>query len=110
MTGTMTTTKATTRTTTVDTTRTTTRINRARVSGLSVGEHDVLELMAAGLTNRSIAGRLWISQKTVEARIGAIFRKLGLHDDVMENRRVVAVLVYLRHIETLAHEPEPIAS
>ena len=42
---------------------------------LTQREHDILELLAEGRTNREIAGRLYLSEKTVMA---AIFRKLGV--------------------------------
>ena len=38
------------------------------------------ELAAAGLSNRQIAERLWVSRKTVEAQLTAVYLKLG-HSD-----------------------------
>jgi DNA-binding NarL/FixJ family response regulator len=58
---------------------------------------DVLRLMARGMSNRAIALDLHLALKTVENRISAIFTKLGLVDDLDDNRRVIAVLTYLRH-------------
>lgn len=43
-------------------------------------ERDVLELMATGLDNTSIAHRLSLSQKTVRNRVSAIFTKLQVAD------------------------------
>ena len=63
---------------------------------LSPGELDVLRLMAEGLGNRQIAGALFVSVGSVEKRIAAIFAKLGLAPESELNRRVAAVLVYLR--------------
>ena len=51
-------------------------------AGLSDRESDVLVLLAAGLTNRQIAERLFISQKTVGTHVGHIFEKLGVHTRV----------------------------
>jgi pimeloyl-ACP methyl ester carboxylesterase/DNA-binding CsgD family transcriptional regulator len=45
---------------------------------LSAREMDVLELVAAGLTNEAIAERLFISVRTVERHISNIYVKLGL--------------------------------
>ena len=63
---------------------------------LSARERDVLALMAEGCTDRAIADRLVVSIKTVESHAHAIFTKLDLTDDPMSNRRVRAVLSWLR--------------
>ena len=44
---------------------------------LTKREHEVLELLAEGLSNRSIASRLEISEHTVKYHVNAILRKLG---------------------------------
>jgi DNA-binding CsgD family transcriptional regulator len=46
--------------------------------GLTPREVEVLRLVAAGMTNRAIAGRLRISEKTVARHVSNIFTKLGL--------------------------------
>jgi non-specific serine/threonine protein kinase len=51
-------------------------------------EHEVTELIAAGLTNRQIAGRLFIAQRTVDTHVGHILAKLGC-----SNRSQAAVLI-----------------
>jgi DNA-binding NarL/FixJ family response regulator len=56
----------------------------------------VLRLMAEGLGNKQIAGALYLSVGSVEKRIAAIFAKLGLAPESELNRRVAAVLIYLR--------------
>ena len=66
---------------------------------LTPAEIDVLRMMAEGLTNQAIAARLAVSVGTVEKRSVAVFAKLGLAEEGDLNRRVAAVLVYLR--ETL---------
>ena len=68
----------------------------ARIDELTEREREVLALVAEGLTNRAIAERLVVTQKTVETHIGQIFLKLGLRDVEGEDRRVAAVLAYLR--------------
>ena len=74
------------------------------LSRLTPGERQVLALMAEGLSNAAIAGRLFCSPKTVEKRVSAITRKLELPDagDVSRtavNVRVLAVLTYLRNAD-----------
>lgn len=66
------------------------------LDGLSPRENEVLELMARGLSNAAICRELHLSIKTVEPVVSAIFVKLGLHADAGSNRRVLAVLAYLR--------------
>ncbi len=44
---------------------------------LTKREHEVLELLAEGLSNRSIAYRLEISEHTVKFHVNSILRKLG---------------------------------
>jgi DNA-binding NarL/FixJ family response regulator len=59
-------------------------------------EREVLSLMAVGLTDRGIAERLYVTPKTVETHIGHIFGKLGIPASPADNRRVHAVIAYLR--------------
>ena len=48
------------------------------VEALTQREHDVLTLVADGLSNRDIAGRLAISEHTVKFHLASIFGKLGV--------------------------------
>jgi DNA-binding NarL/FixJ family response regulator len=59
-------------------------------------EREVLALMAEGLTDRGIAERLYLTPNTVETHIRHIIRKLCLPASASDNRRVHAVLAYLR--------------
>jgi DNA-binding NarL/FixJ family response regulator len=59
-------------------------------------EREVLQLMAEGLTDRGIGQRLWLTPRTVETHIRHILQKLNLPNDPNHNRRVHAVLAYLR--------------
>ena len=52
--------------------------------------------MAEGCSNRAIGSVLSLSEKTVEAHVRGIFTALGLQPAPDENRRVLAVLAYLR--------------
>jgi DNA-binding NarL/FixJ family response regulator len=63
---------------------------------LTERERDVLALMAQGLTDRGIGERLWVTPKTVETHVRHIFQKLNLPSTAADNRRVHAVLTYLR--------------
>ena len=63
---------------------------------LTAREREVLALMAQGLTNAALCSELHLSPKTVEGHVHAIFTKLDLDADVRTNRRVLAVLQFLR--------------
>ena len=63
---------------------------------LTEREQEVLSLMAEGKSNASIGGALHISEKAVAKHINSIFAKLDLPVDLEVNRRVQAVLAYLR--------------
>lgn len=63
---------------------------------LTTREREVLSLMAEGCSNRAIGSRLSLSEKTVEAHVRGIFTKLGLLPAPDDNRRVLAVLAFLR--------------
>ena len=63
---------------------------------LTAREREVLALLAEGRTDRGIATLLYVTPKTVEAHVRSIFRKLSLPSDATENRRVHAVLTFLR--------------
>jgi DNA-binding NarL/FixJ family response regulator len=63
---------------------------------LTSREREVLALMAEGLTDRGISERLYVSPKTTETHIRHIFLKLGIPATPTHNRRVHAVLAYLR--------------
>jgi DNA-binding NarL/FixJ family response regulator len=75
-------------------------VGRSRTSSplddLTPRERDVLGLMAEGLTDRGIGERLFVAPKTVETHIHHIFAKLGLPESAADNKRVHAVLTYLR--------------
>jgi DNA-binding NarL/FixJ family response regulator len=66
------------------------------IADLSPREREVLSLMAEGRSNAGICGKLFLSPKTVETHVNAIFNKLRLAQAPDDHRRVLAVLAYLR--------------
>jgi DNA-binding NarL/FixJ family response regulator len=48
------------------------------VAGLTRREREVIELVAAGQTNREIAGQLFLSVRTVDRHVSRILEKLGV--------------------------------
>jgi DNA-binding NarL/FixJ family response regulator len=65
------------------------------VDDLSDREREVLALMAEGRTNRAIAERLFITERTVEKHVKSILQKLGIPASAEDHRRVLAVLAFL---------------
>ena len=65
------------------------------LSDLSPREREVLALMAEGLSNSGVCKRLFLSPKTVETHVNAIFTKLRLAPAPDDHRRVLAVLAFL---------------
>jgi len=74
-------------------------LGRARrkpaIATLTPREKSILQLMAEGRSNNSIAKELSLAVRTVEANTAAIFNKLDLPEDPAANRRVQAVLTWL---------------
>ncbi|MFJ5175042.1 response regulator [Streptomyces griseoviridis] len=67
----------------------------SRLERLSPREREVLALMAEGLGNTAIAGRLVVTDGAVHKHIRSIFAKLDLSPADQSDRRVAAVLRYL---------------
>jgi len=63
---------------------------------LTAREREVLALMAEGRSNASVGATLHVTEKAVAKHINSIFAKLDLPVDLEVNRRVQAVLAYLR--------------
>jgi len=68
---------------------------RSPLLGLTEKERAVLEAMATGRNNATIASTLYMSERAVEKHIGSVFQKLGLVDEGEMNRRVMAVLKFV---------------
>jgi DNA-binding NarL/FixJ family response regulator len=74
------------------------RADAEPLSSLTAREREILAMIAQGDTNTAIAERLVVSPRTVESHVGSILEKLDLPDTPDDNRRVHAVLTYLRAI------------
>jgi two-component system, NarL family, response regulator LiaR len=59
---------------------------KLRELGITPREHEILGLIATGLSNREIGERLFVSENTVKTHSSRLFEKLGV------NRRVQAVI------------------
>lgn len=70
--------------------------HRDPLNTLTAREREVLGLMAEGRSNDAVAAQLAIGPKTVEAHVRQIMQKLDLPESHDDNRRVLAVLSYLR--------------
>lgn len=66
------------------------------IEELTSREREIIALMAEGRSNQGICRALWLSPKTVETHIRGAFAKLGIKEAPEDNRRVLAVLAYLR--------------
>ena len=66
------------------------------LEALTPRERQVLALMAEGKSNLGIAEALGVTLAAVEKHVGRIFGKLGLRDEPLEHRRVLAVLTLLQ--------------
>jgi DNA-binding NarL/FixJ family response regulator len=66
------------------------------LKSLSAREREVLALVAEGRSNKAIGEQLELSQRGVQKHVTAVFAKLGLAADEDDNRRILAVLEYLR--------------
>ncbi len=66
------------------------------LAALTPREREVLGLMAEGRSNAAIAERLVVSGGAVEKHVSNIFAKINLPDLGSDNRRVLAVLAWLK--------------
>ncbi len=56
-----------------------TESRKSVIEGLSDREHEILDLLAQGLSNKMIAARLYLSVRTVEGHLANIYSQLGVH-------------------------------
>jgi DNA-binding NarL/FixJ family response regulator len=67
------------------------KVRTAWPAGLSDREVEVLRLVARGLSNRAIAGRLYVSPRTAEHHVQHIYTKIGA------STRAAAALFAMEH-------------
>jgi DNA-binding NarL/FixJ family response regulator len=72
------------------------RMAHSPLAQLTEREREVLEHMAQGQNNASIAKSLFLTERAVEKHINSLFHKLGLSEELDVHRRVMAVLAFLR--------------
>jgi two-component system, NarL family, response regulator DevR len=65
-----------------------------RIARLSPQEREVLTLLAEGLTNRQIAERLYLAEKTIKNYVTSVLAKMGMA------RRTEAAVYAARHLKT----------
>jgi len=75
-------------------------VRKERAAGSPLGtltprEREVLEQMAQGKNNATIAKELYLTERAVQKHINSVFSKLGLGDSTDVDRRVKAVLTWL---------------
>jgi DNA-binding CsgD family transcriptional regulator len=70
------------------------------IAGLTDREHEVVELLSAGASNREIASQLLIAEKTAAIHVSNILRKLGV-----ERRGEIAALVHRSRNDDPANVP-----
>jgi DNA-binding NarL/FixJ family response regulator len=63
---------------------------------LTAREREVLQLVAEGRSNKGIADRLEVTERAVQKHVTSIFGKLALSAGEDDNRRILAVLAYLK--------------
>jgi len=68
------------------------RMASSPLAQLTDREREVLEQMAQGKNNASIAKALFLTERAVEKHINSLFHKLGLSEETEVHRRVMAVL------------------
>ena len=65
-------------------------VHKKNVKGLTPREQEVLQILAKGYTNKEIAQKLFISEKTVKSHLNNIFKKLEV------SRRLEAILYAIK--------------
>src|SRR4029453_11319000 len=85
------------------------RMAHSPLATLTDREREVLEHMAQGQNNASIAKSLFLTERAVEKHINSLFHKLGLSEETDVHRRVMAVLAFLRERDHPPRRPRPVA-
>lgn len=69
------------------------------ISDLTPRELEILQLVMAGYTNKAIAAKIFISEKTVEFHLDHVYTKIGVR-----TRLMVGIWALQQGIEILARE------
>ncbi|MHB1465511.1 MAG: response regulator transcription factor [Thermoleophilia bacterium] len=77
------------------------RAGAPRVICLSAREQEIVTLLEAGLTNKEVAAKLYLSPETVKTYVARIFKKLGVRN------RTEAVFKAKVLLDTPAPEARP---
>jgi DNA-binding NarL/FixJ family response regulator len=72
------------------------RTDTGPLASLTEREREVLALVAEGRSNKGVGELLGVSERAVQKHVTSIFDKLGLPAGESDNRRILAVLTYLR--------------
>ena len=72
------------------------RMRSSPVNRLAPREREALAFMAQGMTNDAIASSMSVGRATVEKYINAVFVAFDLAEEKQVNKRVAAVLLFLR--------------
>lgn len=67
-----------------------------KINSLTKREYEVLTLIAEGLSNKDIADKLYISEKTVKNHVSSIFRKIDVNDRIQ-----AAIFAFKNNIKKL---------
>ncbi|NMA86905.1 MAG: response regulator transcription factor [Tissierellia bacterium] len=67
-----------------------------KINSLTKREYEVLTLIAEGLSNKDIADRLFISEKTVKNHVSSIFKKIEVNDRIQ-----AAIFAFKNNIKKL---------
>ena len=60
--------------------------------------HHARALVAEGYSNKAVAERLFVTDRTVEAHLAQVFSRLGIEESPESHRRVLAVLTFPPHL------------
>lgn len=71
-------------------------IDTIRINSLTKREYEVLTLIAEGLSNKNIADKLYISEKTVKNHVSSIFKKIHVNDRIQ-----AAIFAFKNNIKKL---------
>jgi DNA-binding NarL/FixJ family response regulator len=74
----------------------TSSVHAGSLESLTPGERRVIAQVVEGRSNKGIGERFSISERAVQKHVTSIFAKLDLPMDEDDNRRILAVLAYLR--------------